>query len=96
MCNIFSVYTFGIYLFFFFLILILFQLKKQTKKNHVYYKEFNKLLIPDDFSVINPFYVCSVYMLNPYTVFSCIARTTTVFNNLFLAICLYSMVKRKY
>ncbi|KAE9543022.1 hypothetical protein AGLY_002933 [Aphis glycines] len=69
-------------------------LEKQTKRKHVYYKEFNKLLIPDDFSVINPFYVCSVYMLNPYTVFSCIARTTTVFNNLFLAICLYSMVKR--
>lgn len=35
-------------------------------------------------------------MLNPYTVFSCIAKTTSVFNNLFLALCLYAMVKRKF
>uniref|UniRef100_A0A2S2QLQ1 Phosphatidylinositol glycan anchor biosynthesis class U protein n=1 Tax=Sipha flava TaxID=143950 RepID=A0A2S2QLQ1_9HEMI len=68
---------------------------QQTKTKNIYNKEFNKLLIPDDFSVINPVYVCSVYMLNPYTVFSCIARTTTVFNNLFLALCLYAMVKRQ-
>lgn len=72
-----------------------FQLKQQTKTKQLYNKEFNKLLIPDNFLTINPIYVCSVYMLNPYTVFSCIAKTTTVFNNLFLAICLYAIVKRK-
>lgn len=82
--------NFGFYYIFF-----LFQLKRQANTIRIYNKEFNKLLIPDEFSILNPVYVCSVYMLNPYTVFSCIARTTTVFNNLFLALCLYAMVKRK-
>ncbi|XP_050521926.1 phosphatidylinositol glycan anchor biosynthesis class U protein [Daktulosphaira vitifoliae] len=70
-------------------------LKNQVEIKHTYMKQFSSLLIPDYFAEINPVYVCSVYLLNPYTVLSCVSKTTTVFNNLFLAIFLYAMVKRQ-
>ncbi|MPC96687.1 hypothetical protein E2C01_091962 [Portunus trituberculatus] len=38
-------------------------------------------------------YVSAVYLFCPYTVASCVAQTTTVFDNLVLATVLVSMVK---
>ncbi|XP_050441765.1 phosphatidylinositol glycan anchor biosynthesis class U protein [Adelges cooleyi] len=70
-------------------------LKEQLRIKDVHIKQSTELLIPIHFAVVNPVYVCSVYLLNPYTVLNCVAKTTTVFNNLFLAICLFAMVKRQ-
>jgi len=40
-----------------------------------------------------PFYVVFCYNCNPYTILSCVGRTTTVLNNFCLALTLLSMSK---
>ena len=42
-----------------------------------------------------PQYVTAAYMLNPYTVFSCVAMTTTVFANVILALTLLAIACKR-
>merc|ERR1711971_239282 len=53
------------------------------------------LLIKFEDVVFMPYYVQLAYLLNPYLVASCAAKTTTVFANLLLALFLWSALKKK-
>lgn len=67
-------------------------LKRQNQEKSTYAKDVQKLLLSEEELSMAPLYVVSAYLFNPYTVVSCIAQTTTVFANFFLAVYFYSLL----
>merc|ERR1711971_545922 len=71
-------------------------LSKQAKSVKSYHTDAREdLLIKFEDVVFMPYYVQLAYLLNPYLVASCAAKTTTVFANLLLALFLWSALKKK-
>jgi len=71
-------------------------LSKQAKSVKSYHTDAREdLLIKFEDVVFMPYNVQLAYLLNPYLVASCAAKTTTVFANLLLALFLWSALKKK-
>lgn len=68
-------------------------LDRQKKEEPNYAKVNPQLLVNSEDIQMGPIFVASAYLFNPYIVLSCVAQTTTVFANLFLALTFYSMIK---
>lgn len=70
----------------------MFQIERQELEKTTYAKDVQKLLLSQEELNMAPLYVVSAYLFNPYTVVSCVAQTTTVFANFFLAVYFYSLL----
>lgn len=66
--------------------------ENQDAEKSEYSKESLTLLLVETDIKQAPLYVVSVYLFNPYSVLNCVGMTTTVFDNLFVALALYGMV----
>lgn len=73
------------------MLILFFQYESQQQGIQKIAKGTEELLMkPDDLREI-PYFVAIAYLFNPYTVLNCVAQTTTVWSNLFLAGFLYFM-----
>ena len=79
------IYAFFIYLFL--------QLVEQKKNIDKYSEDALPLLLTSESLWSGVTYVSAVYLFCPYTIASCVAQTTTVFDNLVLAAVLASMIR---
>lgn len=66
------------------------EIKKECQKS-----DDNLFLTPESIK-LPPTYVFAAYLFNPYIIFNCVAMTTTVFSNMFLAVFLCSLVLSKF
>ena len=70
-------------------------MERQTKEVGSYAADSTSLIIRASSLSSGVLYVSVAYLFCPYTVASCVAKTTTVFANLVLAATLAAMVKGK-
>lgn len=74
---------------------LILQFSSQQHRLQHYAKGTEQLLIkPDDLTEI-PIFVALAYLYNPYAIFNCVAQTTTVWSNLFLAGFFYFLIRRQ-
>lgn len=59
-------------------------------------KSDDNLFLTTESIKLPPTYVFAAYLFNPYIIFNCVAMTTTVFSNMFLAVFLCSLVFSKF
>lgn len=59
---------------------------KQSKNLHECCEDSKEILVKNRNFRVTPFTVASAYLFNPYSIFSCVALTTTVFSNLKLGL----------
>lgn len=67
-------------------------LAQQQEQAHTHHPETKWLLVPHNFTSTLPKVLTISYLFNPYIVFSCAARTSTVWNNLILCLVLLGQV----
>jgi phosphatidylinositol glycan class U len=77
------------------LTILIFQLETQQGRKSGYHKDAKKIMLKKEEVKEIPQYVTSAYILNPYTVFSCVAMTTTVFANVILALTLLAIASKR-
>jgi hypothetical protein len=65
----------------------------RTQKASKYLNEATQLEIKEEDNYGE--FVIMTYMLNPFTIITCVGQTTTVFGNLATALCILSMLKGK-
>lgn len=67
---------------------------QQEENKSKYGKNVKHLLQKGNDFFLPPFYVLATYCFNPFTIFTCVGQTTTVFCNLFLAVFLLTLISR--
>ena len=70
-------------------------MEAQQDRKAGYHKDAKKIMLKREEVAKIPQYVTAAYMLNPYTVFSCVAMTTTVFANVILALTLLAIASKR-
>lgn len=66
--------------------------KDESKNKNDFSKDGMKYILKPNQLLKSPFYVLLAYLFNPFTLFSCVGYSTTVFHNFLLALMLFSMV----
>ncbi|XP_076064273.1 phosphatidylinositol glycan anchor biosynthesis class U [Oratosquilla oratoria] len=66
---------------------------RQKNEVNSYSTDAEKLLLKSSFLNSSIIYVVAAYLFSPYTIASCVAKTTTVFSNFIIAAALASMLK---
>lgn len=66
--------------------------ENQQSESKEYAKDSLTLLLKDDDFKTAPVYVLAVYLFNPYSILNCVSMTTTVINNTFVSLALFSMI----
>ncbi|XP_077976472.1 GPI-anchor transamidase component PIGU-like [Styela clava] len=69
------------------------EISEQQKNKSKFAKDSDRIMIKENRAEWIPDLICMLYMFNPFLIASCIAKSTTVFNNLFLCQLFYHTVK---
>lgn len=74
--------------------LFILQLEEQKKNKKDFHDDSKSIVLTKSSQSSVPNSVTAAYMLNPYSIFSCVAMTTTVWSNLVLSLALLGLAKK--
>jgi len=67
-------------------------LKSNVKKNTKLFKDISSQRPVD--ILLNPLLVVTIYLINPFTILSCLSKSTTIFNNLAYVLAIHFAIKK--